>query len=66
MDQLAYWIYAVLQAVIVVVYFNIKENVQRHVALIFFTVAAPITTAMIAYFAIGKLFDWLQTSKETK
>ena len=25
-----------------------------------------VTTAMIAYLLIGKLFDWPQTSKETK
>ena len=66
MDVIAYWIYASLQALLIVVLFEVKGDLKRAVSLGFFTIIAPAATAMIAYLAMGKLIDWLQQKEGTK
>ena len=63
MDVIAYWIYASLQSVCIVAMFDIRGEPKRMVALAFFTLFAPLATAMLAYLAMGKFLDWMQAGQ---
>ena len=62
MDLVAYWIYASLQSVFIVSVMGIKGLPSRWLALMFFTIAAPIATAMLVYIGMGYVISWLQSS----
>ena len=60
MDMFAYWTYAFLQGIILVVWLKIKDQHINILALSIFTIAAPFATVAIVYVLLGDLLDWLQ------
>lgn len=60
MDMFAYWTYAFLQGIILVVWLKIKEQHVNMFALSIFTMIAPLATVAIFYVLLGDFLDWLQ------
>ena len=60
MDVIAYWIYALLQATVVVVLLGSNAKVLRTLQILFCTMFAPLVTAALAFIGTGKVLDWLQ------
>ena len=66
MDNIAYWIYAVGQAIIVISWLKMQEKHLNVFALAICTFVAPIITGGIIYVALDYLLIWLSSKPAVK